>query len=199
MEKLKFVSDEILITDFLSGNEMSLEVLVKRHKSKIFSHILKKVRNRELAEDIFQDAFIKAVINLKQGKYTEDGKFSAWVIRIAHNLLIDHYRKSKKNKEVYPNSDILTMVFPEQELEHSIEDQIITTTTYHEISKLIAFLPPMQQEVLNYRINCNLSFKEIAEETNVSVNTALGRMRYALINLKRLINDNNIYISTPTL
>lgn len=199
MEKLKFQSDEILIQNFISGNEQCLETLITRHKSKIFSHILKKVHNRELAEDVFQDAFIKVIACLKQGKYTEDGKFSAWVIRIAHNLIIDFYRKSKNKKEVVPNFDIACLFSSNQEIEHSIEDQMITKQTHTEIAKLIEFLPPVQQEVLNFRIYCNLSFKEIAEETNVSVNTALGRMRYAIINLKKLIDEKQIHISTPTL
>lgn len=199
MKELKLLTDEILIKEFLSGNELCLEVLITRHKAKIYSHILKKARKRELAEDIFQDAFIKAVTSLKDGKYTEDGKFAAWIIRIAQNLIIDYFRKNKNRKEITPNFDIYSFIAPNQELECNIEDQIITKQTYSEVEKLIDMLPPIQKEVLRLRIYCNLSFKEIAEETNVSVNTALGRMRYALINMKKLIDTNKIYICTPSI
>lgn len=199
MKELKLLSDEILIKDFLSGNELCLEILITRHKTKIYSHILKKVKKRELAEDIFQDAFIKAVTSLKQGKYIEDGKFPAWIIRIAHNLMIDYFRKTKNRKEITPNFDIYSIIMPNQEVECNIEDQMITQQTYSEVEKLIDLLPPIQKEVLWLRIYCDLSFKEIAEETNVSVNTALGRMRYALINMKKLIETKHIFICTPSI
>lgn len=199
MKKDKFISDESLIKDYQSGNEACLETLIHRHKSRVFTFIVRKVKNRELADDIFQDSFIKAVCSLKQNKYVEDGKFPAWLIRIAHNMIIDHFRKNKIKKEFLPSNDFIFMNGTPNELEHSIEDQIITQQTHKELNNLILLLPDVQKEVLHLRLFCDLSFKEIAEETNVSINTALGRMRYALINLKKLIEEKKIHVAIPTL
>lgn len=199
MKKDKFISDESLIKDFQAGNEACLETLIHRHKSRVFTFILRKVKNRELADDIFQDSFIKAVCSLKQNKYVEDGKFSAWLIRIAHNIIIDHFRKNKIKKEFLPSNDFIIMNGTANDLEYSIEDQIITQQTHKELNNLILLLPDVQKEVLHLRLFCDLSFKEIAEETNVSINTALGRMRYALINLKKLIEEKNIQLEIPAL
>lgn len=199
MEKLKSISDEVLVASYINGSELSLEVLIIRHKSKIFSQIYRKVRSKALAEDLFQETFIKAVMGIKDGKYSEDGRFGAWVSRIANNLIIDHFRKEKKNKEFIPNFDITNSSYITHDIENSIEDFIITASTYNEMSKLVEMLPLSQKEVLKLRFYSNLSFKEIAEETNVSVNTALGRMRYAILNLKKLIIEKNIVISAPLL
>ena len=188
-------SDERLVTEYISGSEPALEELVHRYQQKIFSYILMVVHNRELAEDLFQDTFIKVVNTLRTGHYREEGKFSQWIMRIARNLIIDHFRKSQKMSFVDNNCygmDILDM-FSEKSM--SIEQQIITNQIHDSVRYLITFLPEEQREVLDMRMYRDMSFKEIAEITNVSINTALGRMRYAILNLRKLAKEKNTVLT----
>ena len=188
------LSDNELIARYVDGDENSLKQLINRHQKKIFSYILMSVKNRELAEDIFQDTFIKVINTLKSDNYKEEGKFLQWVMRIANNLKIDYYRKVQRMPVFESNSDfnifdVLNGTDP------SIEQKIITEQIYSDVKNLVQYLPEEQREVLEMRIYDDVSFKDIAEITGVSINTALGRMRYALINLRKLIKEKNVIIS----
>jgi len=189
------VSDQELISNYLAGNDNSLEVLIHRHKQKVYSYILLVVRDKHLADDIFQDAFIKVINTLRSGIYKEEGKFIQWVMRISHNLIIDHYRKSKRIP-IAENHSAETDIFDNLRIaEDSIEDKMIMEQIYEDVRKLVDYLPDEQREVLMLRHYSDMSFKDIAEQTDVSINTALGRMRYALINLRKLIDSNAIILS----
>lgn len=195
MEKQTLLSDEYLVKSFIEGNYGSIDVLIDRHKSKIFSYILMCVKQQELAEDIFQEAFIRVIKTLKQGRYSDSGKFSSWVMRIAHNLIIDFYRK-QKNKAVISNDSYEYDLFNSVKFaDKSIEEKMIYDQVLGEVGKLVKLLPDNQREVVEMRHYRDLSFKEIAEETDVSINTALGRMRYALMNLRRMMEERNISLS----
>ncbi|MHC1773877.1 MAG: RNA polymerase sigma factor [Lentimicrobium sp.] len=189
------VSDQELINRYLAGNEISLEQLIHRHKNKVFSYILMVVKDKQHADDIFQDTFIKVIHTLRSGTYKEEGKFIQWVMRIAHNLVIDHFRKSRRIPFVETQNDEVSIFDNLRIYEESAEERIITEQIYQDVRSMIDFLPPEQREVLVMRHYADLSFKEIAEQTNVSINTALGRMRYALINLRKLIEQNEISLS----
>ncbi len=185
-------SDYELVKQFINGQSASIEVLINRHKDRVYTYIILMVKNQALAEDIFQDTFIKVIKSLKYGKYTDNGKFVSWVIRIAHNLVIDHFRKSKQMK-VVTNEDNEYDIFNSKKLsETTVEEEIIHDQVTSDVKKLIDELPEDQREVVMLRHYGDLSFKEIAEQTNVSINTALGRMRYALINLRKLIEDKKL-------
>jgi len=189
------VSDQELISNYLAGNEYSLEILINRHKQKVFSYILLVVRDKHLADDIFQDAFIKVINTLRSGVYKEEGKFIQWVMRISHNLIIDHYRKAKRFPTL-ENSTEDGDVFDNLRItDDSIEDRMIMDQIYEDVRKLIDYLPEEQRDVLMMRHYSDMSFKDIAEQTDVSINTALGRMRYALINLRKLIESNEVILS----
>ncbi|MCL2290704.1 MAG: sigma-70 family RNA polymerase sigma factor [Bacteroidetes bacterium] len=188
------LSDNELITRYVAGDEGALKQLISRHQKKVFSYILMSVKNRELAEDIFQDTFIKVINTLKSDNYKEEGKFLQWVMRIANNLKIDYYRKVQRMPVFESNSDfnifdVLNGTDP------SVEQKIITEQIYSDVKNLVQYLPEEQREVLEMRIYDDVSFKDIAEITGVSINTALGRMRYALINLRKLIKEKNVIIS----
>jgi RNA polymerase sigma-70 factor (ECF subfamily) len=188
------LTDNELITRYVAGDEIALKQLINRHQKKIFSYILMSVKNRELAEDIFQDTFIKVINTLKSENYKEEGKFLQWVMRIANNLKIDYYRKVQRMPVFESNSDfnifdVLNGTDP------SIEQKIITEQIYRDVKNLVQYLPEEQREVLEMRIYDDVSFKDIADITGVSINTALGRMRYALINLRKLIKEKNVIIS----
>jgi len=192
--KLAVYNDNELIERYINGDEFALKQLIARHQKRVFSYILISVKNRELAEDIFQDTFIKVINTLRSGKYKEEGKFLQWVMRIANNLKIDYYRKVQRMPTFESNAnfnifDIINGTDP------SAEQKIITEQIYADLKKLILYLPAEQREVLEMRIYEDISFKNIAEITNVSINTALGRMRYALINLRRMIKEKNVVIS----
>jgi len=189
----KVIADSVLVSDYINGNEKSLEILIIRHKQRIFSFVLSKVLDREIAEDIFQDTFIKVINTLKRGKYNEEGKFLPWVMRIAHNLVIDHFRRNKRIP-TFRNTDefdIFTVISDEV---LNVEKQLIKDQILTDIRELIVELPEDQKEVLIMRMYKDMSFKEIAENTDVSINSALGRMRYALINLRKLIEKHNIIL-----
>lgn len=195
MEKQTLLSDEKLVKSFIGGNHSSIDVLIDRHKAKVFSYIMMCVKQQELAEDIFQESFIRVIRTLKKGKYSDSGKFSSWVMRISHNLIIDHYRK-QKNQAVISNDNYEFDLFNSTKFaERSIEDQIVFDQILSEVSMLVKLLPDNQREVVELRHFKGLSFKEIAEETNVSINTALGRMRYALINLRRMMEERNLSLT----
>lgn len=190
-----FVSDQELISGYLSGNHSSLEILINRHKQKVFSYILLVVRDKHLADDIFQDTFIKVINTIRTGTYKEEGKFIQWVMRIAHNLIIDHFRKSRRLPLLETNPEEGDVFDNLRIVEDSIEDQMILEQIHDDVRKLIDYLPAEQREVLVMRHYGDMSFKEIAEQTDVSINTALGRMRYALINLRKLIDKKEIILS----
>ena len=187
------ISDSVLINDYIDGNEKSLEILIIRHKQRIFSFILSKVLDRDLAEDLFQDTFIKVINTLKRGAYNEEGKFLPWTMRIAHNLIIDHFRRQKRIP-LFKNTcdfDIFSVISDDV---LNAEKQLIKNQILDDVCSLIDELPDDQKEVLVMRLYKDMSFKEISENTDVSINTALGRMRYALINLRKLIEKHNIIL-----
>ena len=191
--KLQSMSDQDLVNQYLHGQESSLEELIRRHKSKIYTSIYLLVKDSYLAEDIFQDTFIKVINTLKAGKYNEEGKFLPWIIRIAHNLVIDHFRKEKRTPVVttVEGFDIFEVL---KFYDESAEDRIIREQTHRDLRELIHLLPSEQKEVLIMRHYGELSFKEISEITNVSINTALGRMRYALNNLRKMMISKELIL-----
>ncbi len=195
MSKENLLNDNELVQRFIAGDLNSLEILIKRHKGRVFSYILLIVKKQELAEDIFQETFIKVIRSLKKGKYTENGKFVSWVLRISHNLIIDHFRKEKLKGKVSNDSLDIDIFNSQKFSEDTIEDQMITTQILSEVKDLIQELPEDQQQVIIMRHYLDLSFKEIAEQTEVSINTALGRMRYALINLRKLVEKKNLILT----
>ena len=193
--KLQQRSDQDLVKRFIQGDQPSIEVLINRHKNKVFTYIILIVKNQSLAEDIFQDTFIKVIKSLKEGKYKDNGKFVSWVIRIAHNLTIDHFRKEKQIN-TYSNEDYEADIFNSRKLsESTVEDIMVESQIIKEVRLLIDELPEDQKQVILLRHYGGLSFKEIAEQTDVSINTALGRMRYALINLRKLIEQKNLSLT----
>ena len=189
------LEDQELVKKFLNGDKSSIEVLIKRHKNKVYTYIILTVKNQHLAEDIFQDTFIKVIKSLHEGKYKDNGKFLSWVIRIAHNLIIDHYRKEKQIN-TYSNEDYEADIFNSRRLaDGNVEEFLIQDQITSDVRRLIEELPDDQKQVILLRHYGGLSFKEIAEQTDVSINTALGRMRYALINLRKLIKEKNISLT----
>ena len=186
--------DAVLVKNYISGDESALASLIERHQSKIYGFIYSKVNDRDLSDDIFQDTFIKVIKTLKTKSYNEEGKFLPWVMRIAHNLVVDHFRKAKKmpfqrETEEYSIFNYMTDNAP------TIESQMITEQVEVDLTRLLDELPDDQKEVLVMRMYEDLSFKEIAELTGVSINTALGRMRYALLNLRKIIEKNQIILT----
>lgn len=190
------VSERELITQYLNGNNSSLQPLIERHKSRLFAYIFMLVKDKQLADDIFQDTYVKVINTLKSGKYNDEGKFIQWVMRIAHNLVIDHFRKSKKQNFVesynpeYSIFDTIKLTDP------SIEERLVTEQIHSDVKALLNYLPDEQREVLFLRCYAGLSFKDISEQTEVSINTALGRMRYALINLRKLIEEKQMVLNS---
>lgn len=189
--KFQNKSDHELVQVYISGQEAALEELIRRHKSKIFTSIYMLVKDEYLAEDIFQDAFIKVINTLKAGKYNEEGKFLPWVLRIAHNLVIDHFRKDKR-APVITNGDGFDIFDVLGFYDESIEEKMVREQTHKDLRRMIQLLPSEQKEVLIMRHYGEMSFKEIAEITNVSINTALGRMRYALNNLRKMMETKEL-------
>ena len=189
------MSDHELIQQFLSGEKTGIEKLINRHKTKVYTYILLVVKNQQLAEDIFQDTFIKVIRSLIDGKYRDNGRFVSWVIRIAHNLIIDHFRKEKQINTL-SNDDYEADIFNSKKLsDQNIEDVMIKEQITNDVRQLIDELPEEQKQVILLRHYGGMSFKEIADQTDVSINTALGRMRYALINLRKLIVRKNISLT----
>lgn len=195
MFKENLLNDNVLVQQFIAGDQNSLEILIRRHKSRVFSYILLIVKNKELAEDIFQETFIKVIRSLKRGKYIDNGKFVSWVLRISHNLIIDHFRKEKLRGTISNDSSSVDIFNSRKFSEDTIEDQLVNTQILNEVKELINELPEDQQQVIYMRHYQELSFKEIADQTDVSINTALGRMRYALINLRKLIDEKKLVLT----
>ena len=193
MVSKQLVSDSTLVSQYIQGKEASLEILIKRHQQRLYRFIYSKVQDKDVTEDVFQDTFIKVIRTLKKGNYNEEGKFLTWVMRIAHNLVIDYFRKSKripsfKNKDDF---DIFSII---GDGSLNAEKKMIQEQIYNDVRELVHSLPEEQKEVLIMRMYRDMSFKEISENTGVSINTALGRMRYALINLRKLIEKHKIVL-----
>lgn len=188
------ISDALLVKNYIDGDENALSILIKKHQSKIYGFIYSKMPDRDVADDIFQDTFIKVIKTLKSNSYNEEGKFLPWVMRISHNLIVDHYRKNKKMPMLRETEEFsIFSILSDNSL--NVEGRIITDAIEKDLQKIIQELPSDQKEVLEMRIYQDLSFNEIAELTGVSINTALGRMRYALMNLRKIIEKNNIILT----
>lgn len=186
--------DALLVKDYVAGDESALATLIKRHESKIYGFIYSKISDRDISDDIFQDTFIKVIKTLKSNSYNEEGKFLPWVMRIAHNLIIDHFRKNKK-MPMFRETDDFSIFSIMTDNSLTIENQMISEQVEVDLKRLIEELPDDQKEVLVMRIYQDLSFKEISELTGVSINTALGRMRYALMNLRKVIGKHQIILT----
>lgn len=195
-DKIKLTDDK-LVSAYIKGDNQAFDILLKRHQTRVFNYILSVVKNRDVADDIFQETFVKAIMTLKQGRYAETGKFSAWITRIAHNLIIDYYRQEKSENLVSTTTDEDSAdVLNRKDLcEGNIEDFQIDEQIQCDVRRIIEALPDNQREVLEMRYYKDMSFKEIAEATNVSINTALGRMRYAIINMRRIADEHNIALT----
>lgn len=192
---LKKLSDHELLNTYISSNEDSINVLLNRHRKRILDYIYMMVKNRDVADDIFQETLIKVVRFVQEGRYTENGKFLSWVLRIAHNQVIDYFRQKKQRNNVSEGDAGYDILNNQKFSDHTVEEKLITNQIETDVRKLIDFLPPEQKEVVLMRYYMGLSFKEIAEQTDVSINTALGRMRYALINLRKLIDEKQLILS----
>lgn len=195
MKTLRERTDEELVALYAKGNNVAFDVLLNRYKSKIHTYIFFIVKNKDLTEDIFQETFVKVIMTIKQGRYTENGKFKAWITRIAHNLIIDYFRQ-EKNENVISNDEVEADLFNNMKLcETTIEDRLVRGQILSDVRNLVNHLPDSQREVLEMRYYQDLSFKEIADITGVSINTALGRMRYAILNMRRMAEENSIELS----
>ena len=195
---MKNYSDSQLISKYKQGSEKALSILIERHEKDLFAFIYYKLMDQDLANDIFQETFMKIIITFKQNRYNEEGKFIIWAKRIAHNLIIDYFRLRKKQNKVsettFDNEEysIFDLI---AEKEENIEERLITKQIYEDLTKMLQFLPENQQEVIRLRFFEGLSFKEIADQTDTSINTTLGRVRYALINLRKIMEENNIILT----
>ena len=195
MANTQSITDEQLVKAYASGDNEAFDVLLKRHQDRVFNYILRIIKNEDIANDIFQETFVKAILTIKQGRYTENGKFPAWISRIAHNLIIDHYRQEKSENLQSADIEDVDVLNRKDLSEATIEDIIIADQIREDVKYLIELLPDLQKEVLKMRYYQSLSFKEIAELTGVSINTALGRMRYAIINLRRIAAEKEIVLT----
>lgn len=189
------LSDHELLNTYLSGNESSITVLVDRHRKRIFDYIYMMVKNRDVADDIVQETLIKVVRFLNEGRYTESGKFLSWVLRIAHNQVIDHFRQKKQQNNVSESEAGYDLLNNRKLSDSTVEDKMVSEQIASDVRRLVNFLPQEQKDVVMMRYYMGLSFKEIAEQTDVSINTALGRMRYALINLRKLIEEKQLILT----
>ena len=192
------ITDSLLIAKYQQGDEDALSELIRRNKKELYSFIFYKIMDEELANDLFQDTFVKIIISLKEGRYNDDGKFILWAKRIAHNLIIDHFRlknKYVKISETTYENDEFSIFDLLRETEENIEDRLVTNQIYEDLMKITLFLPENQQEVIRLRFFDGLSFKEIADHTETSINTTLGRVRYALINLRKIMEEHKIVLT----
>lgn len=192
--KSVLTDDATLVSNYIKGDENALTVLIKRHKQRIYSFIYSKVYDRDISEDVFQDTFIKVIRTLKRGKYNEEGKFLPWVMRIAHNLVIDHFRRNNRMPK-FDNSGEFSIFSVLSDSSLNAEKQMVRDQVNLDVKRIIEELPDDQKEVLKMRIYQEMSFKEISERTGVSINTALGRMRYAIINMRKTIEQNNMILT----
>jgi RNA polymerase sigma-70 factor (ECF subfamily) len=195
---METLTDSLLISRYQKGDENALSILISRHQKELFSFVFYKLMDEELANDVFQDTFMKIIVSPKEGRYNDDGKFILWAKRIAHNLIIDHYRLKSKHIKVsettYENEEFSIFDLL-KETEENIEERLITNQIYDDLMKMLVFLPENQQEVIKLRFFDGLSFKEIAEQTNTSINTTLGRVRYALINMRKIMEENQVILT----
>lgn len=195
METLQKMTDDALVALYSKGNNQAFDILLDRYKDKLYSYIYFVVRNEEQTEDLFQETFVKAIVTIQQGRYTADGKFGAWLTRIAHNLVIDFFRQ-ERNENVVSNDEVEIDLFNNANLsDDTIETQMVNEQVLCDVRRLMDFLPENQREVVYMRFYQDLSFKEIAEITGVSINTSLGRMRYALLNLRRMAEEKDIELT----
>lgn len=195
MEELITLSDEKLVVLYANGLNQAFDILVERYKDRVYAYIYHTVKSEDLADDIFQETFVKAITTINQGRYTENGKFLPWIMRIAHNLIIDYFRQEKSENTQSCDDENIDILNRKDLSESTIEDSLVTNQIYKDIKMLVNALPESQREVLLMRYYRNMSFKEIAETTNVSINTALGRMRYAILNMRRIAEENNIILT----
>lgn len=195
MFRTETLSDNTLVKQFVDGDQSAIELLINRHKNRVYTYIVLVVKNQHLAEDIFQDTFIKVIRSLKTGRYTENGKFVSWVLRIAHNLIIDHFRREKLLNTTSNDDFGMDILNSQKFSDETIEDQLVYDQITSDLRVLIDELPDDQRQVIIMRHYLGLSFKEIADQTGVSINTALGRMRYALINLRKLIEKKKLVLT----
>ena len=192
MNDLKQMTDDMLVSSYIGGNNSAFDVLLNRHKDRLYYYIYFIVRSRELAEDIFQETFVKAIIKMQEGKYQPDGKFAAWVTRIAHNLVIDQFRQERNENLVSSDDEEVDVLNDASLSEGTIENKIVNNQVLRDVRMLIDELPDCQREVVYMRYYQQLSFKEISDITGVSINTALGRMRYAILNMRRIAAEKDI-------
>lgn len=195
MAKSKGISDEELVRKYANGDNSAFDLLLKRHQERVYNYIMRVIKDEDVANDIFQETFVKAIHTIRQGRYTESGRFPAWISRIAHNLIIDHYRQEKSDNMQTTDIDDVDVLNRKDLCESTIEDDIIMEQICEDVKYLIDELPTLQREVLIMRYYQGLSFKEIAEITGVSINTALGRMRYAILNMRRIAAEQEIILS----
>ena len=187
--------DEALVAEYAAGKNEAFDCLLKRHENRVFSFIYSYVRDNDIADDIFQETFVKAITTIKQGKYNESGRFGAWLSRIAHNLIIDHFRQVKSDNTVSSDTADGLLLNRKELSEGTVEDSIVATQIQDDVRRLVEALPDSQREVLEMRYYQDMSFKEIADATGVSINTALGRMRYAILNMRRMAENHGIVLS----
>ena len=192
MDKLKQMADDALVTLYLEGNNSAFDVLLNRHKDRLFNYIFFIVRSKEVAEDIFQETFVKAIVTLQQGRYVNDGKFAAWITRIAHNLVIDQFRIERNENTVSNDEAEYDLLNDARLSEGTIENRMVNEQVLRDVRMLVDELPDCQREVVFMRYYQDMSFKDIAEITGVSINTALGRMRYAIMNMRRIAAEKNV-------
>ncbi|MDE7396728.1 MAG: sigma-70 family RNA polymerase sigma factor [Muribaculum sp.] len=189
------LTDDELVRAYMDGDNNAFDTLLERYQSKVYAYILHIVKNRDVADDIFQETFVKIILTLRQGRYTDTGKFGAWLNRIAHNLIIDHYRQEKSENTVSTDTDDADMLNRKDLCDENVEDIMISAQIRDDVRRIVEALPEPQREVLMMRYYQDMSFKEIADATGVSINTALGRMRYAILNMRRLARENNIFLT----
>lgn len=195
MEQLTKLTDSELVAAYANDNNDAFDVLLERHKQKVYTYIFHIVKNHDVADDIFQETFVKAIMTIKQGRYAEHGKFSGWLTRIAHNLIIDYFRQERLENTVSTDDDSCDLLNRRDLCDGNVEDEMVGEQIDEDLRRIVMSLPDPQREVLVMRVYRNMSFKEIAEATGVSINTALGRMRYAILNMRRIANEKNIVLA----
>ena len=195
MHTLSRLTDEQLVAQYAKGTNEAFDALLLRHKTNLFGYIIQRVKDRDLADDIFQETFVKAITTIRQGRYNEEGKFSAWICRIARNLIVDYFRQEKTEASVSTDDGTVDILNRKELADETVEDAIIDLQIEEDVRTLVGQLPQEQRRVLEMRYYEGLSFKEIAEQTGVSINTALGRMRYAILNMRRIARERNVVLS----
>lgn len=195
MKHLKSLKDDELVNLYIMGNNNAFDVLLEKYQQKLFSYIFFIIKDKEISDDIFQETFMKAIVTIKNGKYNADGRFYNWITRIAHNLIIDQFRNEKNDNTISCDNEEYNILNNQDLCDGNIENDIIGLQIKNDIRKLVSKLPDNQKEIIIMRFYHDMSFKEIAEITGTSINTALGRMRYAIMNLRKMVNDNKIILS----